>query len=248
MQANESIRRNSMSRGSAVAATAAGLVLLASAPSPAAAGATLAAPTAAPDPLAPLLAVVSLAAWLLLSWLLVVAAAASLAQLPGATGRAASAVTRRLAPVAVRRLVEVSLGLSVATGVLAASPASAGTDLPPAPPAAATASLDWPTPPAANAAPALDWDPAPAAAPVVDAMPAPARAAAPVARTVVAGPVVVRPGDSLWAVAADHLPADATDAQVAQAWPSWWAANRAAVGSDPDLIHPGLHLTPPTQR
>src|SRR3954470_19618219 len=123
MQANDVIWRNPMSRGSAVAATGTGVLLLATAPSPAAAVATLAAPAAATDPLAPMLAVVSLAAWLLLSWLLVVAAAASIAQLPGATGRVASAVTRRLAPVAVRRLVEVSLGLSVATGVLAASPA-----------------------------------------------------------------------------------------------------------------------------
>jgi nucleoid-associated protein YgaU len=48
-------------------------------------------------------------------------------------------------------------------------------------------------------------------------------------------------------VAADHLPATATNAQIAQAWPRWWSANRAAVGADPDLIHPGLSLTPPTR-
>jgi nucleoid-associated protein YgaU len=55
----------------------------------------------------------------------------------------------------------------------------------------------------------------------------------------------VRPGDSLWAIAAAHLGRHATDAEVAQAWPTWWAANRDAVGSDPGLIHPGLQLDPP---
>jgi nucleoid-associated protein YgaU len=57
--------------------------------------------------------------------------------------------------------------------------------------------------------------------------------------------VVVKPGDSLWAIAADHLPSPATDAQIARAWPRWWAANRDAVGAAPDLIHPGLRLRPP---
>src|SRR5206468_9228317 len=104
---------------------------------------------------------------------------------PGVGGRLAAQVARSVAPTAVRRFLEVSLGLSVAVGVLGASPASAGTHLPPAP-AAATSALDWPTPASPTAAPSLDWNPPPAQPPV---------AAAP-------GPVVVQPGDSLWAVAA----------------------------------------------
>src|SRR3954463_14595286 len=108
MQANERHRGDPMSRGTAVAATATGLALLAAAPSPATAVATLASPQTATDPLAPLLAVVALAAWLLLLWLLLVPPATSAARLPGATGGIAAAVTRRIAPAAVRRLVEVS--------------------------------------------------------------------------------------------------------------------------------------------
>jgi len=60
--------------------------------------------------------------------------------------------------------------------------------------------------------------------------------------------VVVRPGDSLWAVARRDLQAagaGATARDVAAAWPLWWAANRQLVGEDPDLLRPGTHLTPP---
>jgi nucleoid-associated protein YgaU len=60
--------------------------------------------------------------------------------------------------------------------------------------------------------------------------------------------VVVRAGDSLWAIAEASLRSagrPATDQQVAQAWPRWWAANREAVGDDPDLLHPGTVLRPP---
>ena len=219
-----------MSRARAVVTAGAGLALLAAAPSPHSAVTTLASPAAAADPSAPLLSAIAVSAWFLLAWLLSVAVAASAANLPGTAGQLAKLLARRIAPAGLRRLVEVSLGVSLAAGVLGAAPASAGGHVPPAQPAAA-ASLDWPTPPAPTARPALDWNPAPAAA------------ARPSARVV----VVVEPGDSLWAVAADHLPAHATDAQIAQAWPSWWTANRAVVGPNPDLIHPGLRLNPPAQ-
>ena len=57
--------------------------------------------------------------------------------------------------------------------------------------------------------------------------------------------VTVRRGDSLWAVAARHLGADATDSQVAREWPRWYAANRSVIGDDPDLLVPGQQLRPP---
>jgi resuscitation-promoting factor RpfA len=57
--------------------------------------------------------------------------------------------------------------------------------------------------------------------------------------------VVVRRGDSLWAIAARHLPAGASDAAVATEWPRWYAANRHVVGSDPDHLLPGQRLVPP---
>lgn len=221
-----------MGRPAALATAATGAALLVFAPAPTSAVHTLAGAGAAADPFAPLLAAIALAAWSLLTWLLVVAAATAAAHLPGIAGRVGDAFARRVAPASVRRVVEVCLGLTVAVGALGAAPATAGTHPPPAPPAA-TAPLDWPAPPAATARPVLDWNP-------TDAPPRPADP--------VAAPVVVQAGDSLWAIAADHLPAAATDAQVARSWPAWWSANRAAVGPDPDLIHPGLRLTPPVQR
>ena len=51
--------------------------------------------------------------------------------------------------------------------------------------------------------------------------------------------MVVTAGDSLWSIAARHLPPGATDAQVAAAWPGWYQTNSAVIGADPDLIRPG---------
>lgn len=57
--------------------------------------------------------------------------------------------------------------------------------------------------------------------------------------------VTVRRGDSLWSVAARHLGSGATDAEVANEWPRWYAENRDVVGDDPDLLVPGQLLRPP---
>ncbi|KRC66473.1 hypothetical protein ASE12_17880 [Aeromicrobium sp. Root236] len=57
--------------------------------------------------------------------------------------------------------------------------------------------------------------------------------------------VVVRPGDTLWAIAARSLPAGATDAEIARACARWHAANRDVIGDDPDLIFPKQRLVPP---
>jgi len=58
--------------------------------------------------------------------------------------------------------------------------------------------------------------------------------------------VVVRAGDSLWSIAARHLGADASDAEVAAAWPHWYARNADVIGPDPSLILPGQTLRAPT--
>jgi nucleoid-associated protein YgaU len=55
---------------------------------------------------------------------------------------------------------------------------------------------------------------------------------------------VVRPGDSLWSIAAQRLRRP-TPRRVANAWPRWWQANHKVVGRNPDLIHPGQRLRPP---
>jgi outer membrane biosynthesis protein TonB len=57
--------------------------------------------------------------------------------------------------------------------------------------------------------------------------------------------VSVRAGDTLWEIAAAHLPAGSGDAAVAAAWPRWYEANRDVIGPDPDVIHPGQVLTAP---
>ncbi len=199
--------------------------LLLAAPSPRGALGSLLSPGAA-DPAAPVVGVVSLLAWTLLAWLLVVAAVTLAARVPGLSGRLAAAVGRRIAPFAVRRLVATALGLTMGVGALAAAPALADVPLPPTPP---TASLDWPLAGVGQPTPRI------AASPAVVASTSHGADA----------PLVVRAGDCLWGIAAAHLPADATDAQIALAWPAWWAANREAIGADPDLIRPGLQLNPP---
>lgn len=57
--------------------------------------------------------------------------------------------------------------------------------------------------------------------------------------------VVVGHGDSLWSIAADRLPADAGNAEVAAAWQAIYALNRDVIGADPDRIEPGQRLTLP---
>ncbi|WUS95066.1 LysM peptidoglycan-binding domain-containing protein [Kribbella sp. NBC_00709] len=57
--------------------------------------------------------------------------------------------------------------------------------------------------------------------------------------------VVVRAGDSLWAIAARELGPGATVETIAARWPDWYAANRHVIGDDPDLILPGQVLRVP---
>ncbi|MFD2796958.1 LysM peptidoglycan-binding domain-containing protein [Promicromonospora vindobonensis] len=62
--------------------------------------------------------------------------------------------------------------------------------------------------------------------------------------------VVVEPGDTLWAIAADHLADERTgtessDAEIAAAVTRWHDANRQVLGADPDLILPGTVLHEP---
>lgn len=59
-------------------------------------------------------------------------------------------------------------------------------------------------------------------------------------------PVEVRPGDSLWLIAERLLPAGAGNGHITVAWHRLHAANRAAIGPDPDLVLPGtrLHVPP----
>ncbi len=141
-------------------------------------------------------------------------------RLPGRLGRAAAALGRSLRPGAARRLLALALGVGV--------PAiSAGVDLP--------------------SASAQAVDPASAAQAATASRPRPVAPVPPADGARVVETVVV-PGDTLWDIARRHLPAGASAAEVAREWPRWYAANRAAIGSDPALIRPGTRLRSPDRR
>ena len=84
----------------------------------------------------------------------------------------------------------------------------------------------------------IDPAPAPAAAP---APPAPVTAAARPANST----YIVQPGDCLWAIAQRRLGSTADAHAIDTGWRAIYAANRAAIGDNPNLIHIGLILTLP---
>ncbi|GIG20135.1 peptidoglycan-binding protein LysM [Cellulomonas chitinilytica] len=96
-------------------------------------------------------------------------------------------------------------------------------------------------PPSAPSASAAAGAPAPAPTPTTHLLTTPVRP------TADAGPgtVVVVRGDSLWRIAARHLSPGADDAQVAAAWPTWYAANADVIGPDPGALLPGQVLVVP---
>lgn len=58
-------------------------------------------------------------------------------------------------------------------------------------------------------------------------------------------PVVVRPGDCLWSIAARSLPPRSSAARIDREWRRWYRTNRATIGPDPDLISTGIRLVAP---
>lgn len=205
--------------------------------------------------------VAAVAAFLLGLWLLLSTAAAVLAHLPGATGAVADRVADAWAPALSRRvaaaLVSASLGGAFAPGTAlagATGPASpppgfavtapAGTDLPGAPLRVPGPGFTVTDPAPAAAAPQPGWTPSrplqrrqPSAALVTTSPAARARDRSP--------HVVVHRGDTLWGIVAAQLGPGAGDAEVAAAWPRWYAANRTVIGDDPDLLLPGQVLVAP---
>jgi nucleoid-associated protein YgaU len=128
---------------------------------------------------------------------------------------------RALRPQVARRVLATALGLATpVVALLADRPAAAA--------------------PAPDGRPVLAGpsDPAPSATGVQRDDEAPRRDAV----------HVVRRGESLWSIAREHLGPHARDAQVARAWPRWYAANRGVIGPDPSLIVPGQHLQVPGRR
>ncbi|HEX5088059.1 MAG TPA: LysM peptidoglycan-binding domain-containing protein [Nocardioides sp.] len=60
--------------------------------------------------------------------------------------------------------------------------------------------------------------------------------------------VVVRPGDSLWALAERDLGGATSDQRVDDRWQAIYHRNRGVIGPDPDLIHPGQVLEIPQEQ
>ncbi|MDX6326364.1 MAG: hypothetical protein QOK15_2718 [Nocardioidaceae bacterium] len=81
----------------------------------------------------------------------------------------------------------------------------------------------------------------------LDGLPLPDRVPAGVPARVARQPLIlrVRPGDTLWRLAADRLPAHSGPTVVDRAWRRLYARNRDAVGPDPDLLLPGTRLQVP---
>jgi hypothetical protein len=194
------------------------------------------------DPTGPVVAGAALLGWALAAWLAATLVLTLASRLPGPAGAAAAATARRIAPAVVRRAAHVALGLSVVGGV-AATTAGTATAAAPAATTASAPAYDWPT---GGGAPSLDWPSPTTPQPSTEQI---SVRAAPVTGRSEAQPVVVRPGDTLWALAesslADRTGAPPATAEVARAWPQWWAANREAIGADPDLLLPGTSLRPP---
>lgn len=122
-----------------------------------------------------------------------------------------------LMPLGVHRVVLAACGVALATA--ATAPARADAGHPPGPRDAATLLSGLPLPDRAVAPPRT--------------------AGAPTSHT-----HVVRPGDSLWSIAARDLPRGSSEEAIARRWHAIYAANRRRIGPDPDLIVPGqqLHL------
>jgi LysM repeat protein len=175
-------------------------------------------------------------AWLLAGYLAVAVAASAAAHLVGSAGIAASWLSR-VAPRSIRRLVDATVTFSAAAAVLGSSASAQAAPAPvthvaagqPAHSVAGSATgsaLDWPgltatvKPPRHSPAPRGDEQPQPV--------------------------IVVAPGDTLWSIAARHLGPHASGAAITAAWHDWYAANRAVIGPNPSLIHPGQRLSPPT--
>jgi len=188
-------------------------------------------------------------------------------------GDAASRLTPRVLRRLTQTLLGASLVIGPLTAVPAvAAPRSPLSTSGPATPASAAPtsamSLDRPTvvvPRASDNPPSvvsLDRPSATAVAPTSSAPPyiAPvptsrARTADPAPSALLSGTphrsaddpgYVVRRGDALWNIAARHLGPHASAAEIARAWPRWYAANRAVIGIDPGVILPGQVLYAPT--
>ena len=190
------------------------------------------------------------------------AALTALACLAGAVGGSWAALDRaasRLTPRVLRRALVVGLGASmIATPAVADEPPDLGWQVTvqevPAHgavadvvPAAQVPRASTGSPPPAVPSGEVTSPPTAPSGEVTSPPAAPSGAVTSPPGDETSGQVVVAAGDSLWSIAADHLPDGASAAQIAAAWPTWYAENSSVIGSDPDLIRPGQLLDPPQE-
>jgi resuscitation-promoting factor RpfA len=183
------------------------------------------------------------AAWLSLS--LVVATACLVAHAAGRSWRRGEQAVLRWAPRVVRRTLvsAVAAGVGLGLGGVAQAATLDPTVLDPA-----TVGLGW----TVTAASSTDTGTPLAslsAGSVSDVSRAvattPAHSASAASDGVPVGSHLVRPGDTLWSIAAEHLAPGADDATIARSWPAWFEANASTIGADPNLLHPGQRLQSP---
>ena len=173
-------------------------------------------------------------------WLTASSTAAVLAHAPGRAGALAGRFAAAWAPLLSRRVAAALVGASVA-GALGPTTALAE-EVAPFPGFSASAPVDTAQPSAPPMPPPAGWVPTrPTQRPVASPSLVTSGASPADRRT-----VVVHRGDTLWGLVAAHLGPDTTEAEVAAAWPRWYAANSSVIGADPDLLLPGQVLKIPT--
>lgn len=177
------------------------------------------------------------ALWLCAIWLGVALLLMALAGAPGWLGATGRRLTKLIVPAAAARTLAGIAGLSISLSVIAPAAAAVG-----------------PLALASSSSPAPAW---PISSPTATAPAAPSPPGWPVSTVVTGGPPGsptgtdhgtdhrVVPGDCLWNLAANQLGPTGRPGQIAALTAAWYAANRAVIGADPALLHPGQLLVEP---
>lgn len=195
------------------------------------------------DPAGALVALAAASAAICAAWLTLAAALHCLARLPGHLGSVAGRVAAAVTPALVSRLLMITVSTAGAAVTVPTTAAATVATVR----AADAPGPDFGAPPpkvmTQEVAPSPGWTPTaprPARQPTLEVLGSRGGSGEDPS-------YVVRRGECLWDIVGRHLGDRATPAAIAEAIPSWHAANRDVLGPDPDLIHPGVTLTPPPE-
>lgn len=190
-------------------------------------------------------------------WLGLGMALSALSALPGALGQAFSALSDRLAPSAARKVVAFVLGTTLTAALVPGTAVARSGHDASRPSVVVAAQMAFGR--LADAAPDASFrlvNDAVAAADSADAAPSPSwsqegrastenRATSGARGATPASGVAVKPGDTLWSIAAHRLGPAASSTEIDAEWHRWFAANRAVIGDDANVIEPGQLLSRP---